>query len=98
MNPVSTMAMKHAAWTTKIQRSSACARGVPDSRSGRRSFNKIGLATVAIAIPLRWSATRHCYTFDRERQTHGSLVAEGELLPLVRVDQGDRPARNRFNL
>jgi hypothetical protein len=45
--------MNHAAIATKIQRSIECARGVPESTSGRRSFKEILPATVAMALPPR---------------------------------------------
>ena len=39
MNPASVIAMNHAAMNTKIHRSIACARGVPDKASGALLFS-----------------------------------------------------------
>jgi hypothetical protein len=51
MNPVSTIAMNQAAMNTNIQRSIACARGVPDKTSGRGCFPAKPSAIVAIGVP-----------------------------------------------
>ena len=58
MNPASTMAMNHAAMNTKIQRSIACARGVPVSKSRRSAAPSGVLATVAIALSPQLPVTR----------------------------------------
>ena len=50
-NPASTITMNQAAVMTKIQRSIACARGVPERRSVARSVLKNLAARVAIECP-----------------------------------------------
>ena len=52
MNPIRTRTMNHAAMNTKIQRSIACARGVPERASCPLLGWKNRPATVAMAFPL----------------------------------------------
>jgi hypothetical protein len=52
MNPARTIAMNHAAMKTKIHRSMACARGVPDKASGRLARSVGIVAAVAMQSPL----------------------------------------------
>ena len=63
MKPARTMAMNQAAMNTKIHRSRACARGVPDRVSGFCSLNPRVSASVAMAkSPVCLSPRRHNIT------------------------------------
>jgi len=54
--------MNQAAIATKIQRSTECARGVPESASGRSGLSTKGAATVATLRPRAMSPMRQLYT------------------------------------
>jgi hypothetical protein len=96
------MTMNQAAMKTKIHRSIECARGVPESRSGRRSLNEKRPATVAIARPLWLSTWRLSYTApapidmaNHNRRTRGSpdLVSLSTVIAqtIASARSGDRP-------